>query len=142
MARKLKLQIGLIGLLFGIGLLLTPFLAYADNCPDGTNTDTGCSGTYTCSSDTASSASAAENCVAGDPITTYLQDTVDFLSALVGVVVVGTIIVGGIQYSLAGDNAQAVGAAKQRIVNGLIALVAFMLIAAFLQWIIPGGLLS
>jgi hypothetical protein len=58
----------------------------------------------------------------------------------VGVVVVGVIILGGIQYTMAGDNPQAVTAAKQRIINGLIALAAFLLMFAFLEWLIPGGI--
>jgi hypothetical protein len=52
---------------------------------------------------------------------------------------VGAIIVGGIQYMTAGDNAQAVGAAKQRIINALIALFAYLLAFGFLQWLVPGG---
>jgi hypothetical protein len=63
------------------------------------------------------------------------------LSAGVGIIVVTVIIIGGIQYSIAGDNANATKAARDRIMNGLIALFAFMLIFAFLQWLIPGGIL-
>ena len=74
-----------------------------------------------------------------NPIIRDLQTIVNFLSAGVGVVVVGVIILGGIQYAAAGDKAEAVSAAKKRIINGLIALVAFLLTFAFLQWLIPGG---
>lgn len=74
-----------------------------------------------------------------NPIVKDLNQVVAFLSALVGIVVVGSIILGGIQYSAAGDNPQAVSAAKQRIINGLIALIAFLFTFAFLQWLIPGG---
>jgi uncharacterized membrane protein YraQ (UPF0718 family) len=79
-------------------------------------------------------------CLKDNPIVKDLNTIVGFLSGLVGVVVVGVIILGGIQYALAGDKAEAVSAAKQRIVNGLIALVAFFFIFAFLQWLIPGGI--
>ena len=78
-------------------------------------------------------------CLASDPIVKDLNLVVNFLSALVGVVVVVVIVLGGIQYSMAGDNPSAVTAAKQRIINGLIALVAFLLMFSFLQWLIPGG---
>lgn len=71
-----------------------------------------------------------------------IQKIVNFLSAGVGVVVIGVIILGGIQYSMAGDNSQAVGAAKQRIINGLIALVAFIFMFAFINWLLPGGIFS
>ena len=74
-----------------------------------------------------------------NPIAKDINQAVNFLSAFVGIVVVGSIILGGIQYAMAGDNPQAVSAAKQRIMNGLIALVAFMFTYAFLQWLVPGG---
>jgi len=74
-----------------------------------------------------------------NPIIQDLQKIINFLSAGVGVVVIGVIIFGGIQYITAGDNPQAVAAARQRIINGLIALVAFMLTWGFLEWLVPGG---
>jgi hypothetical protein len=78
--------------------------------------------------------------ISNNPIVKKVLDPlVAVLSAGVGIVVVGVIIVGGIQYMLAGDNATAVAAAKKRIINGLIALAVFMLMFVFLQWIIPGG---
>ena len=83
-----------------------------------------------------------ENCLSNQPFISDINAIVDVLTALVGVVVVGVIILGGIQYSAAGDNPQAVSAARKRITNGLIALIAFLLTAAFLQWVIPGGLFN
>lgn len=75
-----------------------------------------------------------------NPIVEDIQLLVDFLSVGVGIIVVGVIIFGGIRYAAAGDNPQAVTAAKQHIVNGLIALVAYIFTFAFLQWIVPGGI--
>jgi hypothetical protein len=75
-----------------------------------------------------------------NPIVQDINIVVNFLSIGVGVVVIAMIIVGGIQYSLASDNPQAVSAAKQRIINALIALVAYIFMFAFLQWLIPGGI--
>lgn len=77
-----------------------------------------------------------------NPIVRDMQDIVNFLSAGVGIVVVAMIMMGGIQYSLAGDNPQKVTDAKKRITNALIALLAFLFIFAFVQWLIPGGILS
>lgn len=74
-----------------------------------------------------------------NPIVDDINVVVNFLSIGVGVVVIAMIIIGGIQYSAAGDNPQALTAAKQRIINALIALAAFLFIFAFLQWLIPGG---
>jgi hypothetical protein len=64
---------------------------------------------------------------------------VNFVSAGVGILDVGTIILGGIQYTMAGDSPDAIGKAKARIMNGLIALAAFLFIFSFVQWLIPGG---
>lgn len=77
-----------------------------------------------------------------NPIVKDLNTIVSFLSAGVGLIVVIVIVIGGIQYSMAGDNAQAVAAARQRIINGLIALMAFLFMFAFLQWLIPGGVFN
>lgn len=81
-----------------------------------------------------------------NPIVVNINIIVTFLSALVGVVIVGSLIWGGIQYATAGSDVAGSGkpsqvaAAKQRITNSLIALLAYLLIFAFLQWLIPGGI--
>ena len=75
-----------------------------------------------------------DNCIVKD-----IQLVVNFLSAGVGIVVVGVIILGGIQYAMAGDSPEAIGKAKQRIINGLIALLAFIFTYSFVQWLVPGG---
>lgn len=77
--------------------------------------------------------------LSSNPIVQDLNQIVNFLGAAVGVVVVGSIILGGIQYATASENSSAVSQAKQRILNGVIALVAFIFLFAFLQWLIPGG---
>lgn len=74
-----------------------------------------------------------------DIIYKYVNPLVNFLAALVGVAVVASIIIGGIQYSSsAGDPAKA-SAAKARIRNAIIALAAFMLLWTLLNFLIPGG---
>ena len=75
-----------------------------------------------------------------NPIIRDLESLINFLSIGVGVVVITVIIIGGIQYMTAGGNPQAVSAAKSRIINALIALVAFIFTFAFLQWLVPGGI--
>lgn len=74
-------------------------------------------------------------------ILSYLLDAINLLSAIVGIVVVIMIAWGGIQYSASRDNPQATAAAKAKIVNALLGLVAYLFIYAFLQYIIPGGVL-
>jgi len=82
------------------------------------------------------------NCLAKNPIMKDLDIITNFLAGAVGVIVVAMIVTGGIQYSMAGNNPTALTAAKQRITNAIIAMVAFMLIYAFLQWLIPGGIFN
>jgi hypothetical protein len=74
-----------------------------------------------------------------NPIVEDINVVVNFLSVGVGIVVVGVIILGGIQYAMAGDSPEAIGKAKQRIINGLIALLAFIFTYSFVQWLVPGG---
>ncbi len=122
MAQKLKTFLITIFTTVTLSLFLMPMVAAAASIGDG------CAG------------NTADTCLQKNPIVKDLNTIVNFLSALVGVVVVGVIILGGIQFATAGDKAEAVSAAKTRIVNGVIALVAYLFIFAFLQWLIPGGL--
>jgi hypothetical protein len=71
----------------------------------------------------------------------YLVLFINVLSALVGIVVVGSIIYGGIQYSTAGSDPQKVSAAKNRIRNAIIALIFFIFTYSFLNYLVPGGVL-
>ena len=91
-----------------------------------------------CAND-AQTAAGQDKCLANNPVITYLKLAINTLSAGVGVIVIAMIILGGIQYSVARDNSTAVSAAKKRITNAIIAMILYMLIFAFLQWLIPGG---
>lgn len=71
-----------------------------------------------------------------------LVDILNIASGLVGVVVVGMIVIGGIQYIAAGDNAQAVQEAKNRIKNAIIGLVLFIMMFGILNFVVPGGLFN
>lgn len=102
-------------------------------CPAPTSSTSNCDGR---------TEAGLQDCLEQSQIVRDIQIVVNFLSAGVGVVVVAMIILGGVQYAMAGDNPQAVSAAKQRITNGLVALLAFLLTFAFLQWLIPGGIFS
>lgn len=63
-----------------------------------------------------------------------------FLSAGVGLVVIGSIIIAGIQYSASRGNPQATGAAIKRITNALVGLLIYIFAFAILNFIVPGGL--
>lgn len=70
----------------------------------------------------------------------YLIDIINVLSGLVGIIVIIMIIIGGIQYTSAGDNPEKIQAAKGKIANALVALLVFIFMFAFLQWVVPGGI--
>ena len=75
-----------------------------------------------------------------DLINNYVNPLVNFLAALVGVGVVTSIVIGGIQYSSSAGDPSKASAAKNRIRNAIIALVAFLLLYGMLNFLIPGGL--
>lgn len=83
-----------------------------------------------------------KNCLKDNRLVVRLREVINFLSAGVGVLAVMMIIVGGIQYSAAGDNPAALQAAKKRIFNVVYGLIVFVFIWAFLQWLIPGGIFN
>ena len=75
-----------------------------------------------------------------DIINNYVNPFVNFLAILVGVGVVTSIIIGGIQYSSSAGDPGKVSAAKNRIRDAIIALVVFVLLYSMLNFLIPGGL--
>lgn len=76
----------------------------------------------------------------GTQIEKDIQILINTLAIGVAVVVTIMIVIGGLQYMAARDNAQAVQAARTKITNAIIAMVSFLAVYAFLQWIVPGGI--
>jgi hypothetical protein len=72
-------------------------------------------------------------------VQSYVDPFVKVLAGLVAVFVVISIIIAGIQYSAAADDSSKVSAAKDRIRNALIALVAYLFLLAFVNYLLPGG---
>jgi hypothetical protein len=89
--------------------------------------------------DPALSGCTGNNC---DLVKAYVDPLINVLAAAVGVVVTISIVIGGIQYSSSAGDPGKMQAAKQRIINALIALIGFFLFYAVLQWLVPGGLLN
>jgi len=90
---------------------------------------------------------AASECAAGSAgkqcrnlYAKYLNPLVKLLSAVVGVLVVLMVIMGGVQYSAAGSDPQKVAEAKKKITNALLGLAAYIFLFAFLNWLVPGGI--
>jgi hypothetical protein len=65
-----------------------------------------------------------------------------FLSAGVGLVVIASIVYGGIQYTMSRGDPQATAAAVDRIRNSLLALLLFIFAYAIIAYIIPKGFLK
>lgn len=79
-------------------------------------------------------------CINDNYLVIMAKWAINILSAAVGVVAVGVIVMAGIQYSSSAGDPGKTAIAKKRIVNAIIALVAFMFLYIGLQWLIPGGL--
>lgn len=89
-------------------------------------------------------------CIGGDPNKfdgATLNPIVDiafaifrFLSAGAGIVVIGSIVLAGIQYSASKGDPQATGAAIKRISNSLIGLLIYLLMFAIANFLVPGGM--
>lgn len=138
-----------------VGSVDNPKTTVANDTPSAVITDTN---TVRCPNGDVARGNDVQNCppVSGkDPVLSrgncmdisqcdfigkYLNKFINFLAALVGVAVVASIIFGGIQYgSSAGDPAK-VTAAKNRIRNAILALLAFLFLYALLNFLVPGGL--
>ena len=77
----------------------------------------------------------------GNPIVLGIIFFINVISALIGFGAVLMIVVAGIQYSAAGDNAQSIQSAKKKITNVLIGLAAYIAFYSILNWLVPGGVL-
>lgn len=71
----------------------------------------------------------------------YINPAIALLSACVALVVVIAIVYGGIEYITSAGDPQKAAAGKKHITGALIALLAFVLLFAFLQFMVPGGLI-
>lgn len=74
--------------------------------------------------------------------TKYINPIINkFLAPLAMLAVVAGLVWGGIMYTTAGGDPQQTADAKGKIQKALIGLVAFLFLYAFLQWLLPGGLI-
>jgi hypothetical protein len=117
-----------------IGVGLAPVPAYAAPSKP-VNTDPAATGGSGSCAD--ANGHLTENC---DLLTSYVKPFITFLTALVGLAVVISIVIGGIQYGQSGGDPSKITAAKNRIRNAIVALVTFLLLDAGLNFLIPGGL--
>jgi len=139
-SQKYKLKFLIVTTLAFVGLLTAVALVShssqsalaSTQCGKGatvvhTSIDLGCRGEDNAGSDV-------------NPILDMLYAFTRFLTAGVGIVIVGSVVVGGLQYTTAQGEPQKQAAARGRVISALGALVLFLFTFALLQWLIPGGL--
>jgi len=122
--------------LFGSCLLITQ-PAYA-TIP----TDSGGGTKTNAVSGSSSGDKAAEPCTKSkcDFVGKYVNPAINLLTALFGIIAVMSLVLGGIQYTTSEGDPQKVAQAKKRIVNTVLAVLAYFALYGFLQFLIPGGL--
>lgn len=99
--------------------------------------------------DTGADGSALINCDARDldcqddpsncEIINYLNDGVNIVSIMIIPVIIIMFVLAGIQYSAANGDPGKIGAARDKIYKAALALISFIFLWSFLQWLIPGG---
>lgn len=85
---------------------------------------------------------SGEKCLENNPIIAWLGFIINVVASVVGVGAVAMLVFAGVQYTTAADNASQVEAAKKKIGTVVLGLVAFIFLYAFLNWLIPGGVLG
>lgn len=100
-----------------------------------TSIDFGCKGDACVAGGTVPNYCSQNN----SPIIDLLFSLIRFLSDGVGLVIVGSIIFAGIQYTTAGGDPQNVAKAIKRIRSSITALIFFIFIYAILNYLIPAG---
>lgn len=105
----------------------------------GTSFNFGCKGNV-CVGTGPQTVSQSFFCQANNsPILDILFSIIRFLSAGVGLVVIASIIVGGIQYTTSGGDPQNVTKAIKRIRSSIVALVIFIFLYAIINYLVPLG---
>lgn len=130
-----KILSGMVAVVMAIsGLVMPMTTVYADGEGDA-STSTTSSGAVILTDcwDKAS----GEN---GKGIMCVLKIALDILTVGIGILGVLGIVIVGIQYLTAGGNEEQTRKAKRRMFEIVIGLVAYVLLYALLNWLLPGGL--
>lgn len=78
----------------------------------------------------------------GNPILDIVFAVMRFMSVGAGLIIIGSMVVAGIQYTSSRGDPQATGAAIKRIVSNASALAFFIFAYAILNWLVPNGVLK
>ena len=135
--QKLKLVVASAILLFASAVMLsaTPVLAAADDPGNnGCGTDTAI---ITCGN-----VDVTQDGVENTAIWSILLTAINILTAGIGIVALGGVVYAAILYTSAGGNAEQTKKAMTIIADIVIGVVAYALMYAGLNFLIPGGLFS
>lgn len=123
-----------VAFLMGVGLVAPTFTAapaYAAPNKPSTNPDKPSTAILT------DCATQEEKYGNGAGVKCVVLTVVNILSVLVGIVGVIGIVIVGIQYLTAGGNEEQTRKAKRRLFEIVIGLIAYVLMAALLNWLLP-----
>ncbi len=129
--------------------LATPFISaqnvLAHQCGTGeqkvtTSINFGCRGEECLTNPTEAICQGGDHTVNG--IIDLLFALIRFLSIGVGMVIIASIIVAGIQFTTSSGNPQTTANALNRIRDTAIALLIFIFAYAIINWLVPGQLLK
>lgn len=137
---KQKVVAIVAGLLAVVGFgAMTTLPAFAD-CTKTAQTQ--CCGGAATSIISCTQTNSTSSGVQGTGVWALLILAINILTAGVGIAAVGGLVYGAILYSSAGGSADQVKKAKDIIGNVIIGLVAYALMFAFLNFLIPGGVFN
>ena len=118
--RKIKASIATFALVLGIGVSLAPTPAFAVNVFDQ------CAG----------NADSAVCKSQGDNASSMIQNVVNLLLYILGIIAIIMIVVGGIRYTTSGGDSSGTKAAKDTILYAVIGLIVAMLSFAIVNFVV------
>jgi hypothetical protein len=131
----------LAAILISFSLSVAPVFAQFDTAPN--NGDPGAA--QTCKDGTLDNALCSPRCKNSNDCNltkTYINPIINkFLAPLAILSVIIGIIWGSIEFATSAGDAQRAASGKGKIQKALIGLIAFIFLFAFLQWLLPGGLI-
>jgi hypothetical protein len=77
-----------------------------------------------------------------DLVSKYVNPAIGLLSVVFGLLAVISLILGGINFATSEGDPQKASKAKQRIFNTVVAVVAYVFLYSFLQFLVPGGIFN
>lgn len=77
----------------------------------------------------------------GGVVKNIVNPGIRLMTGVVGIVLAISLVLAAITYGAAGGDPSKVAAAKKRITNTILALIAYIFTFGLLQWLVPGGIL-